>query len=107
MNNNSNNCAGTLKISENVISEIALTAINEADGVMPYNTTKSIGLGNQSSVTVKITDGSAEITALIDIKYGHKVQSCIENVQESIKSNVQDMTGIMVSKVNVKVISLL
>lgn len=107
MNNNSNNCAGTLKISENVITEIALTAINEADGVTPYNTLKSIGLGNQSPVTVKITDGSAEITALIDVEYGQKAQVCIENVQESIKSNVQDMTGIMVSKVNVKIISLL
>lgn len=108
MNNNSNNCTGTLKISENVISEIALTAVNETDGVMPYNTLKSIGRhGNQPPVTVKITDGSAEITVLIDVEYGHKVKVCVENVQESIKSNVQDMTGIIVSKVNVKIISLL
>lgn len=66
-----------------------------------------IRLGNQPPVTVKITDGSAEITVLLGIKYGYKAQVCAENVQESIKSSVQDMTGIMVSKVNVKIISLL
>lgn len=107
MNNNSNNCSGTLKVSENVITEIALNAVNETEGVSQYNALKSFGLGNQPPVTVKVTDGSVEITVLICIEYGHKAQICAENVQESIKSSVQDMTGIMVSKVNVKIISLL
>lgn len=103
MNNHSYN-SGTLKISENVISEIAVNAVNETDGVCIY---KTCGLLNQSPVSVRTADGAAEITVLINVKYGHKAQACAEEVQEKIKTVVQDMTGIMVSKVNVKIISLI
>lgn len=67
MNNDFNNCSGTLKVSENVITEIAVNAVSETDGVALYNSLKSFGLGNQPPVTVKITDGSAEITVLLGI----------------------------------------
>ena len=33
MNNDFNNCSGTLKVSENVITEIAVNAVSETDGV--------------------------------------------------------------------------
>lgn len=107
MNNNTSSCYGTLKVSEDVIIDIALTAVNETEGVKQYNVGKRMNFATQPPVAVKIADGSAFITVLIGVEHGYKAQTCAEAVQERIKSSVQDMTGIMVSKVNVKIISLI
>jgi len=106
MDSNINSCTGTLKVSEEVITEITLNAINETNGVARYNASKIFKFAGQPPVSVKVSDGTAEITVLIGVEFGQKATACAEEVQKNIKSNVQNMTGIMVSKVNVKIISL-
>ncbi len=98
---------GTLKISENVITDIAANVIRETKGVAEYRMSDPLGLCPKPAVSVKFINGAAEITALISLEYGSKAQNSAEVVQKKIKSYVQDMTGIMVSKVNVKIISLI
>ncbi len=53
MNNDFNNCSGTLKVSENVITEIAVNAVSETDGVALYNSLKIIRIRKSASGNCK------------------------------------------------------
>ncbi len=103
----SQKCTGMLKVSENVIIDIAANVIRETQGVVEYRPSDTFGLCKKPSVSVKFVNGAAEITALVSLAFGTKVEKCSESIQKKIKAGVQDMTGVMVSKVNVKVISLI
>ena len=46
-------------------------------------------------------DGVAEVDVHIIVKYGCKVPSVCKNVQEAVKTNIQNMTEVTVSKVNI------
>ncbi len=52
-------------------------------------------------VEVNMCDGVAELDVNIVVKYGTKVPVVCKNVQEAVKSSVQNMTEVAVSKVNV------
>lgn len=103
----SQKCVGTLKISEDVIGDITANVIRETKGVTEYKLPNKIGICNKPSVSVKFINGAVEITVFISLAFGSKAQVCAESLQNKIKNYVQDMTGIMVSKVNVKIISLI
>lgn len=107
MNIKSQKCTGALKVSENVIIDIAANVIREAQGAAEYKSSDMLGLTKTPSVSVVFNNGAAEITAYISLAFGTKAQTCAEAIQKKIKNSVQDMTGIMVSKVNVKIVSLI
>jgi len=100
-------CMGALKVSENVIIDITSNVIKEAQGITEYKMASSFEFGKNSSVTVSYDNGAAEITVYVSLAYGVKAQACAEAIQNKIKSCVQDMTGVMVSKVNVRIISII
>ncbi|MBQ3565766.1 MAG: Asp23/Gls24 family envelope stress response protein [Oscillospiraceae bacterium] len=103
----SQKCTGTLKVSENVIRDITLNVIRETQGIHEYKIPCIGKLEKNSSVSVVFRNGAAEITALVSLAFGCKALNCCEAIQQKIKTNVQDMTGVMVTKVNVKIISLI
>ncbi len=107
MNINLKKCSGNIKISENVIIDIAENVINETEGIAGYNSERLIKIGSEPAVSVKFNNGAAEITVLLSAAQGCNIRKCAETVQEKIKSCVQDMTSVMVSKVNVKFISII
>ncbi len=100
---------GVLRISTGVIAKIAKCAALETDGVQAVSTGaegvrglfRRIDL--QKPVLVQFTDGIAEISVHIIVRYGSKIPSLGEKIQENVKSSVQNMTGITVSKVNIVV----
>ena len=99
-------CTGALKVSEKVIVDIAANVIRETQGVTEYRIPNPLDFGKNNSVSVVFKNGAAEITVLVSLAFGCKAQTA-EVIQQKIKMNVQDMTGVMVSKVNVKIISLI
>ena len=46
---------------------------------------------------------SAQIDLYVNLLYGYKIKEVAEEIQKKVKSMVQNMTGITVSKVNIKV----
>ena len=52
---------------------------------------------------VQMEDGVAQITVNLLVAYGSRIPSMCAKVQENVKSTVQNMTGITVSRVNVVV----
>ena len=55
----------------------------------------------QKPILVELSEDIAEITVNIVVEYGCKIPPLCEKVQENVKTSVQNMTSITVSKVNV------
>lgn len=100
---NSNQKA-SLKISQDVIETIAKVAALEIEGVAD-TVEQSGNLINmlKGPIEIKMMDGIAEISIGIILDFGANISDVCKAVQRNIKDNVQTMTGIIVSKVNVSV----
>lgn len=109
---NSNVVNGSLQISTEVIAKIAKLAAMEIDGVKDVcaGTTGVKGLlgkvSLQKPVAVELLEDVAEITVSLMVSYGSKIPSLCEKVQENVKSAVQNMTSITVSRVNIVVVGV-
>lgn len=105
---------GSLQISTEVLGKIARCAALEVAGVAEV----SCGSQNrkvkdfleranvQSPVTVEMRDGTAEITLHLVIAFGARIPSVAEKVQENVKTAVQNMTNVTVSRVDLVIAGL-
>lgn len=108
---NSDVVSGSLQISVDVIAKIARLAALEVEGVAQVraetlSAKNLLGKTLPKPVTVELVDGIAEITVSIAARYGCKIPAVSEKVQQSVKTAVQNMTGITVSKVNLVVVGV-
>lgn len=105
---------GSLKISNDVIIRIAELAAAEIEGVSSTEDKKLIQpqiplhMADRIFCPIKVTltKEAAVIEMSIVVKSGYKALSVAEEVQAAVKSAVQNMTKITVSKVNVCVAGL-
>lgn len=104
-----NSTGGSLRISTEVIAKIAKMAALEINGVAciaaPSQSIRGMLVSQTKAkpVRVEMKEDLAEITVHIKVFYGTKVNSIGEKVQNNVKSAVQSMTGITVSRVNIVV----
>ena len=102
---------GEVQIAEEVITIIAGLAATEVEGVcsMGGNITKELvsrlGMKNLSKgVRVEVTEeGKNEVFVTINIAYGYAIPAVSGNVQEKVKAAIENMTGLEVSGVNVRI----
>ena len=102
---------GEVQIAEEVITIIAGLAATEVEGVcsMGGNITKELvsrlGMKNLSNdVRVEVTEeGKIEVFVTINIAYGYAIPAVSGNVQEKVKAAIENMTGLEVSGVNVRI----
>ncbi len=104
------NNIGTVQIADDVVAIIAGLAATEVDGVssMAGNITKEIvsklGVKNLSKgVRVTVEDGNVCVDVAINVEYGYAVTDVSVKVQEKVKSAIENMTGLNVTEVNVKI----
>ncbi len=114
MNNVSeNNEVRSLKILEDVIYKIVEIGAADVEGVCSFVKSKVdfvrlfIGSKQQSMIDINVSGGSAEISLGINVSGSCKVKSVAEKVQQRVKDDVQSMTGIAVTKVNVFVYGII
>lgn len=104
---------GSLQISTEVIAKIARCAALEMEGVAEV----SCGTQNkklkdlleasiQPPVAVEMRDGTAELTLHLIMASGARIPAVAEKVQENVKSAVQNMTSVTVSRVNLVIAGL-
>ena len=98
---------GGVQISTAAIEKVARIAALEVEGV------KDISVGTSGvkgvfaktnlpkSVEVAMYDGVAEITVHVIATYGYKLPVMCRAIQQAVKNNVQTLTNITVSKVNI------
>lgn len=102
---------GNIKISVEVVSTIAGIAASSITGVSCMYTSfvdglsKRLGAKKSSSQGVKVimTNNEVSIDLYIVVDYGIKIPELAWNIQESVKTNVEKMTGLSVDKVNIHI----
>ncbi|MBQ2745978.1 MAG: Asp23/Gls24 family envelope stress response protein [Lachnospiraceae bacterium] len=104
------NTIGTVQIADDVVAIIAGLAATEVEGVasMAGNITKEIvskfGMKNLSKgVKVKVTEGEVTVEIALNVAYGYNVPEVSVKVQDKVKSAIENMTGLNVAEVNVKI----
>lgn len=101
---------GNIHISEEVLSAIAAAAALEVEGVsgLAANLGSDIAelLGKKNltkGIRVKMEEDKVSIELSILIAYGHTIPQVGRAVQDSVKSAMESMTGLVVDAVNVSV----
>ncbi|WP_083390022.1 Asp23/Gls24 family envelope stress response protein [Angelakisella massiliensis] len=98
--------AGSLKISHDVLASVAGYTVTEMEGVASLAPMSSNLTGwllekqTMKPISIDITDGVATIDIRIIVKNGAKIPELSKRLQSAVKEAVQNMTGIVVSKVN-------
>lgn len=99
-----------LVISEEVIATIAANAARDVDGVEDLGnrpadlyTTFNIGAEDLKKVAVTITDYDIKTHVYIVVSSSAKIQEVSADIQEAVKSAIQNMTGRIVTRVDVTV----
>ena len=101
---------GEVKIADEVVAIIAGLAAMEVEGVasMAGNATRELisKLGMKSlskGVKVDVLEGVVTVSLALNMKYNYSIMDVSAKVQEKVKSAVENMTGLEVADVNVKV----
>ena len=101
--------AGNVVVSEEVIEKMATVAATDVPGVAGVVAKKQSLKGflktqhTAKSVIVSLKENQLVIDIFIKVTTGIKVADVCLKVQEAVKESVQNMTGSVVSKVNVHV----
>ena len=101
---------GEVKIADEVGAIIAALAATEVDGVasMAGNITNEVigklGIKNLSKgVKVDVLEGVVTVSLALNLKYNYSIIDVTARVQEKVKNAVENMTGLEVADVNIKV----
>mgnify|MGYP005981088139 FL=1 len=101
---------GEVQIADEVVAIIAGLAATEVDGVdsMAGNITNELvgklGMKNLSKgVKVEVTEEHVSVNMALHLKYGYSIPDVCEKVQEKVKNAIENMTGLTVLDVNIKI----
>lgn len=105
-----NNFSSELVISEEVIATIACNAAKDVEGVAGLGdrptdiyTAFKINANNLRHVKVTVSDYDIKLHIYVILNNSARIGEVAENIQNSVKSAVQNMTGRVVTKVDVTV----
>lgn len=101
---------GTVTVTENVVAVIASYAATDVDGVagmagdISAELLKKAGLSMLSKgIRVNIEGSEISIDAAICVEYGASIPKVSAAVQDKIKVTVENMTGLSVKGVNIRI----
>ena len=101
---------GEIKIADEVVAIIAALAATEVEGVasMAGNITNELigklGMKNLSKgVKVDVLEGIVTVSLALNLKYNYSIVEVSARVQEKVKNAIENMTGLGVADVNIKV----
>lgn len=104
---------GEVQIADSVVAIVAGLAAMEVEGVssMSGNITSEIisklGLKKLSKgVTVAVSNNDVEVNLSLNLLYGYNVMDISSKVQEKVKTAIENMTGLTVTVVNIKITSV-
>jgi uncharacterized alkaline shock family protein YloU len=99
---------GLVKINNNAITTIASTAAIEVNGVCKVG--RGLGKtlyeilmrrGGKKGVKIYATENELRLIIYITVEYGVDIPKIADEVQENVKTTVENMTGLIVSAIDV------
>ncbi|GAA4710110.1 Asp23/Gls24 family envelope stress response protein [Brevibacillus fulvus] len=104
---------GKVNIADHVIAVIAAKAAKEIEGItmrssgLYQDLTKRVqGGGYAKGVNVKITEGKISLLFTISVPYGTVIHDLCRLLQQTVKHQVEELTGLLVEAVDVRVEAL-
>ncbi len=104
------NSLGEVQIADEVVAIIAALAATEVEGVdsMAGNVTNELvsrlGMKNLSKgVKVDVLEGVVTVTLALNLKYNYSIVEVTAKVQEKVKAAIENMTGLEVADINIRV----
>ena len=101
---------GEVQIADEVGAIIAGLAATEVDGVdsMAGNITNELvgklGMKNLSKgVKVTVLEGVVTVDLTLNIEFGKNILEVSKKVQDKVKSSIENMTGLEVADVNIRI----
>ncbi len=105
---------GDVRISDEVVANIAVIAAGEIEGVSyvlgdqkPNELKNIVGIKNHSKdLRVEVCDRIVSVDMAIAVKYGFSLPKVGKAVQERVRTSIENMTGLDVSDINVRIASV-
>ena len=101
---------GEVQIADEVVAIIAGLAATEVEGVdsMAGNITNELisklGMKKLSrGVKVDVLEGVVTVSLALNLKYNYSIVDVTAKVQEKVKSAIENMTGLEVADINIRV----
>ncbi len=101
---------GEVRIADEVVAIIAGLAATEVEGVssMAGNITNELvsklGMKNLSKgIKVDVQEQVVKVDVALNIRFGYAIPEVSTKVQERVKSAIENMTGLTVLDVNIKI----
>jgi len=101
---------GEVRIADDVVANIAALAALEIEGVASTvgNITKELmskaGMKTvNKGVKVELLDSVVSVDIALIMEYGYNIPTTCKKVQEKIKTSIENMTGLEVSDVNIRI----
>ena len=104
---------GQVQIADEVVAIIAGLAAMEVDGVSSMADTSTrdliskLGKKNLSKgVKVDVLDGVVTVSLSLNLRFGKNIMEVSSKVQEKVKTAIENMTGLTVADVNIRVVGV-
>ena len=103
---------GDVRISDEVVANIAVIAAGEVEGVSlvhggakPNEFKNIVGIKNYSNkdLRIEVCDRIVSVDMAIVVKYGFSLPTVGKAVQERVRTSIENMTGLEVSDINVRI----
>ncbi len=97
---------GEVQIADEVVAIIAGLAASEVDGVDSMGSGFSGKLSSKNpgrGVKVTVTEEHVSVDLALSIKYGYSIPAVCSQVQEKVCAAIENMTGLVVLDVNIRV----
>ncbi len=101
---------GTVRIADDLIPLIAAYAATEVDGVASLGgniTTETVrkvsGRSLAQGVKTEVKDGEVRFDLALNVDYDRNIMDITREVQERVKSSVENMTGMKVEEIKIRV----
>lgn len=101
---------GAVQIADDVVAMIASLAATEVSGVnsMAGNITNElmakVGVKRLTrGVRVRVEDGVVSVDLAVTMDYGFNIPATCQQVQNKVKSAIENMTGLTCSSVNIRI----
>ena len=101
---------GEVRIADDVVAIIAALAATEVEGVASMNgnitneiVSKLTRNNLAKGVRISVDEKKVSVDLMLNINFGYEIPAVSENVQEKVKSAIENMTGLEVESVNVRI----
>ncbi|MDE6318868.1 MAG: Asp23/Gls24 family envelope stress response protein [Lachnospiraceae bacterium] len=102
--------AGTVRIADDVVAMIAALAATEVEGIaaMAGNLTNEllsrVGVrGLSRGARVEVSEGKVKAELAVVMEYGYNIPATCQKVQTKVKNAIENMTGLEVQDVNIRI----